>query len=78
MPVRTGRPELRPGRNYQNEPSLPFSEGLSDEFSGPQYSAAVGLAMYGAAGCVDRPAPGKEDLFSRMTGFLSGIMGKNK
>jgi cell division protein FtsA len=78
MPVRTGRPELAPGRAYQPEPSLPFAAGFKEEFSGPQYAAAIGLVIYGAGCAGERAIPGKEDLLTRMTGFFSDIMGKKK
>jgi cell division protein FtsA len=79
MPVRIGRPELAPGKVYQPEPSLPFSAGLKEEFSGPQYAAAIGLTIYGSGCVTERTAvPGNEGLFTRMSGFFSDIMGKNK
>jgi len=78
MPVRTGRPELSPGKAYQTAPSLPFASGFKEEFSGPQYAAAVGLVIYGSGCMADRSAHGKEGLLTRMTGFLSDIMGKGK
>jgi cell division protein FtsA len=78
MPVRIGKPAFSPGHIYQSEPSLPFAAGFKEEFSGPQYAAAIGLAIYGSGCMVDKTAPGKEGLFTRMTGFLSNIVGKNR
>jgi|WetSurMetagenome_2_1015567.scaffolds.fasta_scaffold00069_36 cell division protein FtsA len=78
MPVRTGRPELAQGRAYQSELALPFASGVKEEFSGPQYAAAIGLVIYGSGYVTNRAEPGKEDILTRMTGFLSDIMGKKK
>jgi cell division ATPase FtsA len=78
MPVRTGKPDLSPKHIYQSAPSLPFSSGLKEEFSGPEYAAVIGLVLYGVNSMADPGGPMSGGVFSRMSGFFSNIIGRKK
>jgi cell division protein FtsA len=78
MPVRTGKPYLSPKHIYQSAPALPFSAGIKEEFSGPEYAAVIGLVLYGVNSMAETGGPVRDGVFTRMSGFFRNIIGRKK